>query len=107
MLELVNKGFLDITKVVELMSHNPATLFNIRRRGFIREGYYADLVLVDPHKPQVISNAGILSKCGWTPYDGVELHNSVTHTFVNGELVYHNGKVIDDVRGMRLEFERV
>ncbi len=107
MIELANQGFLDITKVVELMSHNPATLFNIRRRGFIREGYYADLVLVDPRKPQTISSSGILSKCGWTPYDGVELHNSVTHTFVNGELVYHDGKVIDDVRGMRLEFERV
>ncbi|MDO5342157.1 MAG: dihydroorotase [Bacteroidia bacterium] len=107
MLELANQGLLSITKVVELMSHNPATLFNIRRRGFIREGYYADLVLVDPHKPQTISNSGILSKCGWTPYDGTGLHSSVTHTFVNGELVYHNGKVIDGVRGMRLEFERV
>lgn len=106
MLELVNKGFLDITKVVELMAHNPATLFNISRRGFIREGYYADMVLVNPHKPQIISNTGILSKCGWTPYDGVELHSSVTHTFVNGELVYHGGNVIDTIRGMRLEFNR-
>lgn len=107
MIELANQGFLSITKVAELMSHNPATLFNISRRGFIREGYHADLVLVDPHKPQVISNAGIFSKCGWTPYDGVELHSSITHTFVNGELVYHDGKVIDGVRGMRLEFEKV
>lgn len=106
MIELVNKGFLSITKVAELMSHNPATLFNISRRGFIREGYHADLVLVDPHKPQVISNDGIFSKCGWTPYNGVELHSTVTHTFVNGELVYHDGKVIDGVRGMRLEFNR-
>ena len=106
MIELADQGVLSITKVVELMSHNPATLFNIRRRGFIREGYYADLVLVDPHKPQVISNAGIFSKCGWTPYDGVRLHSSITHTFVNGELVCHDGNVIDDVRGMRLEFER-
>ena len=107
MIELADQGFLSITKVAELMSHNPATLFNISRRGFIREGYHADLVLVDPHKPQVISNAGIFSKCGWTPYDGVELHSSITHTFVNGELVYHDGKVIDGVRGMRLEFEKV
>ncbi|MCQ2318762.1 MAG: dihydroorotase [Bacteroidales bacterium] len=106
MIELASQGVLSITKVVELMSHNPATLFNIKRRGFIREGYHADLVLVDPHKPQVISNAGILSKCGWTPYDGVGLHSSITHTFVNGELVYHDGKVIDTVRGMRLEFNR-
>ena len=106
MLELVSQGFLSITKVVELMSHNPATLFNISRRGFIREGYYADLVLIDPHKPQTISNSGILSKCGWTPYDGIELHSSVTHTFVNGELVYHGGNVIDTIRGMRLEFNR-
>jgi len=106
MIELASRGFLNITKVVELMSHNPATLFNISKRGFIREGYYADLVLVDQHKSQIINNSNIFSKCGWTPYNGVELHNSITHTFVNGELVYHDGRIIDDVRGMRLEFER-
>jgi len=106
MLELARKGFLTITKVVELMSHNPATLFSVSKRGFIREGYFADLVLVDTHKSQIINNSGIFSKCGWTPYNGVELHNVITHTFVNGELVYHDGKITDDVRGMRLEFER-
>lgn len=105
MIELAHRGVLSITKVVELMAHNPATLFNIKKRGFIREGYFADLVLVDPNKSQVISNSGILSKCGWTPYDGVELHSSVTHTFVNGELVYHDGIINDGIRGMRLEFE--
>ena len=97
---------LTIEKVVELLSHNPAILFKINKRGFIREGYYADLVLVDPNKEQTISNNDVHYKCGWTAYEGMKLSCSVTHTFVNGELVYDNGKFKEDYRGKRLTFNR-
>ena len=95
-----------IEKAVELLSHNPAILYKIDRRGFIREGYFADLVLVDPKKKQVITNENVHYKCGWTGYAGMELSCSVTHTFVNGELVYHNGTFKEDYRGKRLTFNR-
>ena len=97
---------LTIEKVVELLSHNPAILFKINKRGFIREGYYADLVLVNPNKEQTISNNDVHYKCGWTAYEGIKLSCSVTHTFVNGELVYDNGKFKEDYRGKRLTFNR-
>ena len=97
---------LTIEKVVELLSHNPAILFKINKRGFIREGYYADLVLVNPNKEQTISNNDVHYKCGWTAYEGIKLSCSVTHTFVNGELVYENGKFKEDYRGKRLTFNR-
>ena len=97
---------LTIEKVVELLSHNPAILFKINKRGFIREGYYADLVLVDPNKEQTISNNDVHYKCGWTAYEGMKLSCSVTHTFVNGELVYENGRFKEDYRGKRLTFNR-
>ncbi len=105
-LELANKGIMTKEKVVELLSHNPATLFKINKRGFIREGYYADLVLINPNKRHVISNNDVLYKCGWTGYSGMELSCSVTHTFINGELVYHNGNFNEDYRGKRLTFNR-
>lgn len=105
-LELANKGIMTKEKVVELLSHNPATLFKINKRGFIREGYYADLVLINPNKKHVISNNDVLYKCGWTGYSGMELSCSVTHTFINGELVYHNGNFNEDYRGKRLTFNR-
>lgn len=98
--------YLSIEKVVELLSHNPAVLYNIDRRGFIREGYYADLVLIDPKKSQDITNESVHYKCGWTGYAGMKLSSSVTHTFVNGELVYHDGVFKEDFRGRRLTFNR-
>lgn len=97
---------LSIEKVAELLSHNPAILYKIDKRGFIRKGYYADLVLIDPNKGQVIGNDSVHYKCGWTAYAGMKLSCSVTHTFVNGELVYHNGKFKEDYRGQRLTFNR-
>ena len=97
---------MSIEKVVELLSHNPAILYKIDRRGFIREGYHADLVLVDPNKEQFISNNNVLYKCGWTGYAGMKLSCSVTHTFINGELVYNNGDFKEDFRGKRLTFNR-
>ena len=80
--------------------------FKINKRGFIREGYYADLVLINPNKRHVISNNDVLYKCGWTGYSGMELSCSVTHTFINGELVYHNGNFNENYRGKRLTFNR-
>ncbi len=101
-----NEQQFSIEKVVELLSHNPATLFRINKRGYIREGYYADLVLINPKKEQLISNENVYYKCGWTAYEGLKLSCSVTHTFVNGELVYHNGEFKEDYRGKRLTFNR-
>ena len=100
-----NQSF-SIEKVVELLSHNPAILYKIDKRGFIREGYYADLVLVDPKKEQVITNEDVYYKCGWTGYAGMKLSSSVTYTFVNGELVYHNGIFKENYKGKRLTFNR-
>lgn len=105
-LELSKKGVMTTEKVVELLSHNPAILFNINKRGFIREGYHADLVLINPNKEQVISNENVHYKCRWTAYSGMKLSCSVTHTFVNGELVYHEGTFKEDYRGKRLTFNR-
>lgn len=105
-LELANKGIMTKEKVVELLSHNPAILYKVDRRGFIREGYYADLVLINPNKRHIISNDDVLYKCGWTGYSGMELSNSVTHTFINGELVYNNGNFKESYRGKRLLFNR-
>ena len=90
----------------ELLSHNPAILFRINKRGFIREGYYADLALIDPKKSQTITNESVHYKCAWTAYSGMELSCSVTHTFINGELVYNNGTFKEDYRGKRLTFNR-
>ena len=92
--------------LVQLMCHNPAILYQIDRRGFIREGYHADLALVDMDANHLISNKSEYSKCGWTPYEGLEIHTHVTHTFVNGNLVFENGVFHEEVRGSRLCFNR-
>ena len=92
--------------LVQLMCHNPAILYRIDRRGFIREGYQADLALADMNASRRISNQTEYSKCGWTPYDGLEVHSLVTHTFVNGNLVYENGVFHEESRGERLVFNR-
>lgn len=92
--------------LVTLMCHNPAILYRIDRRGFIREGYHADLALVDLNTTKEIANAGEYSKCGWTPYDGVQTHCRVTHTFVNGNLVFENGVFHEESKGERLLFNR-
>ena len=92
--------------LVQLMCHNPAVLYQIDRRGFIREGYHADLVLVDMNASHVISDKEEYTKCGWTPYDGIPSHCRVTHTFVNGNLVFENGAFHEEKRGARLCFNR-
>lgn len=106
MLNLYHQGIISLEQIVKLMCHNPAELYQIKGRGFIREGYYADLVLVDLNHEKVIKNDDMLYKCGWTPYDGMEVKSQVTHTFVNGKLVYHDGVVEDNIFGKPLEFDR-
>ena len=96
----------DLPLLVQLMCHNPAILYQMDRRGFICEGYHADLVLVDMNANHVISDKNEYSKCGWTPYEGVEAHSKVTHTFVNGNLVFENGVFHEESKGERLLFNR-
>jgi dihydroorotase len=106
MLSLANEGRITITNMVEKMCHNPAIAFNIDRRGFIREGYHADLVLVDPNRSFVVNTDQLLYKCGWSPLQGVRLGATVTHTFVNGRLVFENGHFNEEIKGQRLQFNR-
>lgn len=106
MLNLYHEGIILLPQIVKLMCHNPAELYQIKGRGFIREGYFADLVLVDLNHEKVIKNDDMLYKCGWTPYDGMKAKSKVTHTFVNGKLVYHDGIVENESNAMKLEFNR-
>lgn len=106
MLEYFKKGKISLEKIVEKMCHNPAILFNIEQRGFIREGYKADLVLVDLNGKWTVSRENILYKCGWSPLEGTEFSAKVTHTFVNGHLALDNGKISKEKHGERLLFER-
>ena len=103
--QYLQKG-IKMAELVTLMCHNPAILYRIDRRGFIREGYFADLVLVDVNVNKLITNEEVCYKCGWTPYDGTAVHAQVTHTFVNGNLVYENGLFHEKSRGQRLSFTR-
>ena len=104
MLELVDKGVLPLQHVPTLMSHNPAALYNIDRRGFIRPGYYADLVIVDPNANWQVAEGRYYTKCGWTPMDERTFKWKVVRTLVNGVTAYSNGIVIDGIRGKELKF---
>ena len=106
MLEMVDKGVLDMTTLVEKMCHAPARLFQIKERGYLRPGYWADVVLVRPNTSWKVTADTILSKCGWSPMEGHTYHWKVEQTFVNGQCVYVNGEVADEVRGQCLEFDR-
>ena len=106
MLEAYRQGIISIEKLIEKMCHNPAKLFQIEKRGFVKEGYFADLVLVDLTKEQTITKENILYKCGWSPFEGNTFHSTITHTFVNGHLIYCKGAFNDDVKGKRLTFNR-
>jgi len=106
MMEAYIKGKISVEKIVEKMCHNPAKIFKIENRGFIKEGYYADLVLVNPHMPWNVKKENILYKCGWSPLEDINFKSRISHTFVNGKLVYSNGKVKDIIAGQRLTFNR-
>ncbi len=106
MLEKAQEGKITIERVVEKMAHAPAIMFDIIERGFIREGYFADLVIVDPNKKVEVTKESLLYKCGWSPFEGTTFSNSIEKTFVNGNCVYDNGKIVSDVIGSRLLFNR-
>lgn len=106
MFEAHHQGKISIEKIVEKMAHNPAKLFQIDRRGFIKEGYYADLAIVNPNSPWTVSKENILYQCGWSPFEDYTFNSKITHTFVNGTLVYENDQVKDIKKGKRLEFNR-
>ncbi len=106
MLELVKKGSLTIEKLVTRMCHAPAMLFNIDRRGSIKEGYFADMTIVNMEKSWTVDSENILYKCGWSPMEGVTFSTQVTHTIVNGYVVFENGKVDSEPRGVQLKFNR-
>ena len=106
MLQYYKQGRISLEKIAEKMSHAVAECFQIKDRGYIREGYPADLVIVDLKRKTTVSKENILYKCGWSPLEGMEFHAAITHTFVNGHLVYGNGSWDESQQGQRLKFDR-
>lgn len=106
LLEKVKENVLPIEKLIEKACHNPAKIFQIEKRGFIREGFYADLVLVDTNLPQTVHKENILYKCGWSPFEGSTFSSSIVKTFVNGVLMYDNGVFDEVTKGQRITFNR-
>ncbi|KHJ39587.1 allantoinase [Pedobacter glucosidilyticus] len=106
MLEMYKQGKISLEKIVEKMAHNVAICFQLADRGFIREGYWADLVLVDLNASYTVKEDNILAKCKWSPFEGTTFHSEITHTFVSGHLAYEHGKFDESVKGKRLTFNR-
>ena len=106
MLEKYHDGKISLEKIVEKMCHNPAKLFQIKKRGFIREGFYADLVVLDLNDSWTVTKENIAYKCGWSPFEGNSFKSRITHTFVNGHLAYENGNFSKERKAMRLTFNR-
>ncbi len=106
MLEMYHNGKITLEQIAEKMAHNVAVCFQVEKRGFIREGYWADLALVDLNSPWAVDKSNILYKCGWSPFEGTTFKSKITHTIVSGNLVYADGGLIEGVNGKRLAFER-
>lgn len=106
MLELFHQGKITLEQIAEKMSHNPAILFDVEKRGYIKKGYYADLILTDLNNPWTVNKQNIMYKCGWSPFEGNTFKSRITHTFVNGQLCYENFKVKEIKAGRRLTFDR-
>ena len=106
LIEFVKTGEMDIATVVQKTAHAPATLFDVKERGFLREGYWADLVVIDPNRTTHVDEERIWAKCGWSPFEGVGFASRITHTVVNGVLLVENGVFRSDQRGISLEFDR-
>jgi len=106
LMEFVREEEMTMEQLVQKICHNPAILFGIKERGFIREGYFADLVIVDPSRPWTVNETNILYHCGWSPFDGTTFRSRVTHTFVNGQLAFDNGRFNEKRNAQRLEFIR-
>jgi dihydroorotase len=98
-------GKISMEKIVDKMCHGPAILYRIQNRGFIRKGYFADIILVDPDDPWMVERENILYKCGWSPFEGVTFKSRITHTWVNGHLVFDQGRFDESVKGQRLTFK--
>jgi dihydroorotase len=107
MIDFYQRGLISFNKLVEKMCHNPAVLYGMNKRGFIRQGYFADLVIVDLNGQTEVTKDTVLSKCGWSPLEGTTFKSKITHTFVNGHLVYHNGKFDESVKGQALKRYKV
>lgn len=106
MLEFYHQKKISLETIVQKMSHNPAILFQIEKRGFIREGYFADLTLVDLDKPWTVEKENVIAKCGWSPFEGTSFQSAVTHTIVSGHPVYVNNTFDESIKGQRLTFNR-
>ena len=106
-LEMHHQGKITLEQVAEKMAHNVATCFQIEKRGFIREGYWADIALVDLNSPWQVNKGNILYKCGWSPFEGTTFRSEIKHTIVSGNLAYSEGKLTENGTGKRLAFDRV
>jgi len=106
MVEMYHRGKISLEKIAEKMCHNPSILFEVEKRGYIKPGYFADLVVIDINNPWSVNKDNIMYKCGWSPFEGTTFKSRITHTFVNGRLVYNNFKVLDVKAGKRLTFNR-
>ncbi len=106
LMEFYLDGKISIEKIVEKMSHNPAILFEIEKRGYIKEGYYADLVLIDVNDPWTVTKENILYKCGWSPFENQRFRSTITDTFISGHHAYHAGRFDESLKGKRLSFDR-
>jgi dihydroorotase len=106
-LELYHRGKISLEKIAEKMSHHVAEIYKIKERGYIREGYYADLVLVDLNNAWEVGQHNILSKCNWSPFENMQFNSKIVNTFVNGNIVYNNGVIQDQNLGMRLKFSKI
>ena len=104
LIDLFHQKKLTLEKIVQKACHNPAILFKIKDRGVIREGYYADLVLVDINDQFLVNKNNILYKCGWSPFEGKKINSMITHTFVSGNLAYENGVFNQNIMGKKIEF---
>jgi len=107
MLEFVHQGKISIEKIIEKMSHNVAEIYRMKERGYIREGYYADLVLIDLHNTWKVTPANTIYKCNWTPFESQSFKSKIAKTFVNGNLVYDYGQFNENSQGKRLKFEKM
>ena len=106
LMEKFREGVIPMEKIVQKMCHNPAILFDIDKRGYLREGYYADLTAVATDRPWTVRQENILYKCGWSPFEGQQFHSRVLYTFVNGHPAFEQGRISDERHARRLTFDR-
>ncbi len=106
MIELYKMGFVSLPAIAEKMAHNPAKIFNIEKRGFLREGYFADIVIIDTEATTTITKDSLLYKCKWSPFEGRTFHSKIKYTIINGQIIFDNGKINTTYRGMPVKFDR-